>query len=172
MSVTAIQMLTAFNTVANGGLYVTPHLLKAYVSRNGRVVPAVLPKARRVVPTRVAQEMTTMLEQVVATGTGTSAAVAPYAVAGKTGTAQLVHNGTYVPDRVVSSFAGYAPAQDPQVTVMVVVFDTDQYGAQAAAPAFSRITRDALADLGIPPMGPQPPAEPLAQPQPLANGAG
>lgn len=171
MAVTAAQMITAYNTMANGGVYVAPHLVKAVIGPHGREHPVPTPAPHRVVSATVASEMTSILEQVVAAGTGTAAAVAPYAVAGKTGTAQYRGPHGYVPGRTVASFAGYAPAQDPAVTVMVVIDDSADFGAQAAAPAFATITRDALTDLAVPPAGPQPAPAPTALPQPLPGSA-
>ncbi|MHB1534673.1 MAG: peptidoglycan D,D-transpeptidase FtsI family protein [Acidimicrobiales bacterium] len=169
MSVTAVQMLAAYNTIANGGVYVPPHLVDGLVEPNGKLQRLPEPAGHRVVAAAVASEMTPMLEQVVSAGTGTAAKVAAYAVAGKTGTANLPSpTGGYQVGKVTSSFAGYAPAQNPAVTVMVVISGTDQYGAQAAAPAFATLTADALHRLEIPSGGPQPPAEASASPQPLA----
>ena len=170
MAVTAAQMVAAYNTVANHGVYVAPHLVSAVIGPRGDRHPVAVPAPHRVVSTEVASEMTGMLEQVVSAGTGTAAAVAPYAVAGKTGTAQYRGPNGYVAGRTVSSFAGYAPAQNPAVTVLVVVDDTPDYGAQAAAPAFSVITRDALEDLKVAPAGPQPSASPSALPLSGASG--
>lgn len=164
MSVTAAQMISVYNTIANGGVYVPPHLVKAVLGPHGHQHPVAEPPPHRVVPTSVAQQMTGILEQVVSAGTGTSAAVAPYAVAGKTGTAQYVGPHGYVPGYTVASFAGFAPAQKPAVTVMVVIDDTPDFGAQAAAPAFAAITRAALQDLGVSPAGPQPPPSASARP--------
>jgi len=171
IAVTAAQMISAYNTIANGGVYVPPHLVKAFLGPNGREHLVPQPQPHRVVSQNVADEMTSILEQVVSAGTGTPAQVAGYAVAGKTGTAQFDGPHGYVAGRTVASFAGFAPAQNPAITVMVVVDDTGDYGAQAAAPAFAAIARDALADLRIPPYGPQPPASPAALPQPVGAGA-
>ncbi|MHB1930874.1 MAG: peptidoglycan D,D-transpeptidase FtsI family protein [Acidimicrobiales bacterium] len=154
---TAVQMLGAINTVANGGTYVPPRLVTATVGPDGQehVLPA--PPTRRVVPTWVAKTMAGMLEQVVSNGTGVAAQIPGYAVAGKTGTSfALKPNGTYDTSRYVSSFAGFFPAQAPQVSILVVVDHTQLFGAEAAAPAFSSIARDAVLDLSIPSAGPQP----------------
>jgi cell division protein FtsI (penicillin-binding protein 3) len=172
IGVTAAQMITAYNTIADGGVYVAPHLVKALIGGHGREHILAQPKPHRVVSTEVADEMTTIFEQVVSAGTGTAAMVAPYAVGGKTGTAQYDGPDGYVAGYTDASFAGFAPAQNPAVTVMVVIDDTPDYGAQAAAPAFATITRDALTDLQIPPAGPQPPAERTALPQPVTPAAG
>lgn len=171
ISVTAAQMITAYNTIANGGVYVAPHLAKAVIGPHGHERPLPRPASHRVVSTTVAHQMTSILEQVVAAGTGTSAKVPPYAVAGKTGTAQYDGPHGYVTGYTDASFAGFAPAQKPAVTVLVTVEDTPDYGAQAAAPAFSTITRDALTDLRIPAAGSQPAAERTASPQPVTAGA-
>ncbi len=111
--------------------------------------------------------MTSMLEGVVRVGTGTAADLEPYTVAGKTGTALVpLPNGGYSSDDFVSSFAGFVPAENPAITAMVVVVGTHQYGAQASAPVFATIVRDALQELGIPPHKPAPavPGVPLATP--------
>ena len=158
-AVTAVQMIAAVNTIADGGVYVAPRLVKATVGQDGKEQPVAYPPSRRVIPAAVAAEVTAMLEQVVATGTGTSAKIPSYSVAGKTGTAyDLNPNGTgYMAGHYVSSFAGFAPAQKPAITAMVVIDNTPQFGAQASAPTFAQITSDALIDLSVPTAGPQPP---------------
>jgi cell division protein FtsI (penicillin-binding protein 3) len=169
IGVTAAQMLAAYNTIANGGVYVPPHLVDGIIGANGHEQPLTRPAPHRVVSPTVAKQMTAILEQVVSAGTGSAAKVAPYAVAGKTGTAQYRGPQGYVRGYTDASFAGFAPAQDPAVTVMVVIDDTRDYGAQASAPAFAAITRAALTDLRIPADGPQPAAQPTASPQPVAG---
>lgn len=167
IAVTAVQMLAAYNTIANGGVYVAPRLADGYVDASGteRLFPAQAP--HRVVSTLVAKEMTSMLEGVVRVGTGMAANLEPYTVAGKTGTALLtLPGGGYSNDDFVSSFAGFVPAEDPAITAMVVVNGTHQYGAVASAPVFATIVRDALQELGIPPHKPALPVPglPLATP--------
>ena len=168
-AVTAVQMLGALNTVANGGVYVPPRLVTGFVDAAGREVRLPAPAPRRVVPTWVARAITPMLEQVVATGTGVSAQVPGYAVAGKTGTALALNGrGGYDQSTFVSSFAGFLPAQHPRISILVVVDHTPLYGAEAAAPAFSAIARDAMVDFGIPSDGPQP--RPSTASVPWVNG--
>jgi cell division protein FtsI (penicillin-binding protein 3) len=167
LAVTAVQMLAAYNTVANDGVYVPPRLVDGYIGPDGRehLFPAA--PTRRVVTKRVAQEMTAMLEGVVRVGTGQAANLSPYTVAGKTGTALVPSpTGGYINNYFVSSFAGFVPAEDPAITVMVVVEGTLQYGAEASAPVFAMIARDALQELGVPPHKPAPPVPgvPLATP--------
>jgi membrane peptidoglycan carboxypeptidase len=135
----------------------------------------VIPMAgkHRVVSSTVANEMTTMLEQVVQVGTGKAANLDPYTVAGKTGTGLVPLAGSYESGHYVASFAGFVPAENPQITGMVVVDNTPDYGAAASAPTFATIARDALNAFDIPPSPKQPPAPgvPLATPA-SATGAG
>ena len=167
IAVTAVQMLAAYNTIANGGVYVAPRLADGYVAANGTEHVFPVQPSHRVVSTKVANEMTSMLEGVVRVGTGMAANLEPYTVAGKTGTALLpLPGGGYSNGDFVSSFAGFVPAEDPAITAMVVVDGTHQYGAVASAPVFATIVRDALQELGIPPHKPAPPVPgmPLATP--------
>jgi cell division protein FtsI (penicillin-binding protein 3) len=159
IAVTAVQMLAAYNTVANGGVYVPPRLVDATIDGQGREHPVAPAPQHRVVSETVAKEMTTMLDEVVRVGTGTSANLDPYTVAGKTGTGLVPSpTGGYEAGHYVASFAGFVPAEDPQITGMVVVDDTPDYGAAASAPTFATIARDALEDFSIPPMPKEPPA--------------
>ena len=89
IAVTAIQMLAAYNTIANGGVYVPPRLVDGTIDAKGKYHPIPPAATHRVVSTTVAKEMTTMLEEVVRVGTGTAANLDPYTVAGKTGTALI-----------------------------------------------------------------------------------
>ncbi len=158
IAVTAIQMLAAYNTIANGGVYVPPRLVLGTVDGRGDLHYLPHPAPHRVVSTTVADQMRTMLEQVVAVGTGTSAAVPPYTVAGKTGTSNVPKAGGYEMGHYVASFAGYVPAEDPAITAMVQIYDTPDFGATASAPAFATIARDALTELKVPPPHKLPPA--------------
>jgi len=174
ISVTAIQMLAAYNTIANGGVYVPPRLVDATIDGQGREHSLPMAPTHRVVSKAVANEMTTMLDEVVRVGTGTTANLDPYTVAGKTGTGLVPSaTGGYEAGHYVASFAGFVPAEDPQITGMVVVDNTPDYGAAASAPTFATIARDALQEFNIPPMPKQPPAPgvPLATPE-SATGAG
>jgi cell division protein FtsI (penicillin-binding protein 3) len=174
IAVTAVQMLAAYNTIANGGVYVPPRLVDATIGAGGQELPVALAARHRVVSATVARQMTTMLDEVVRVGTGTAANLDPYTVAGKTGTALVPSpTGGYELGHYVASFAGFVPAEDPQITGMVVIDDTPDYGAAASAPTFATIARDALQALRIPPMPKEPPAPgvPLATTA-TATGAG
>ena len=111
-AVTAQQILDAYNSVANGGVYVAPRLIRASVSASGTISPAAPSPAHRVIDPTTNAELVSMLEGVISSGTGTSAAIDGYTVAGKTGTAQIPdpnHLG-YITGAYVGSFAGFAPA--------------------------------------------------------------
>ena len=114
-AVTAQQVLDAYNAVANGGVFVAPRLVQATVAPDGKPTPVPARPGRRVIPAATDSELTSMLEQVVETGTGTSAFVPGYTVAGKTGTAQIPTAGGagYVPGAYMATFVGMAPATHP-----------------------------------------------------------
>jgi cell division protein FtsI (penicillin-binding protein 3) len=160
IGVTAIQMLAAYNTIANGGVYVAPKLVDGTIDAQGQEHPTAPSAEHRIVSTKVAAEMTTMLDQVVQVGTGTAASMLPYTVAGKTGTA-LVPNptkGGYIAGHYVASFAGFVPAEKPSITALVMINNTIDYGASASAPTFKTVAQDAVQELKIPPQKMQPPA--------------
>jgi cell division protein FtsI/penicillin-binding protein 2 len=107
-----------------------------------------------VIDTAVADQVRTMLEGVLAAGgTASEVSVPGYNLAGKTGTAEVAENGTYSETKFVASFIGFAPADDPQLLVAVIVDQPqgDIYGGSVAAPAFGRIAGFALPYLGVPP---------------------
>ena len=175
VGVTAIQMLAAYNTIANGGVYVAPKLVAATVNTAGVTQPTAPSPQRRVVSAQVAAEMNTMLGEVVRVGTGQEAQVSGYTVAGKTGTAQIpLQNARgYMTGVYDSSFAGFVPAEHPDLTAIVVLDETPDYGAVASAPVFGEIAADGLRDFKIAPVPAQPsaPGVPLATPQ-TAQAAG
>ncbi len=152
-AVTAQQILDAYNAVANGGVFVAPRLVRATVDPSGAVTAAKASPAHRVIDPTTNNELVQMLEGVVASGTGTEAAIDGYTVAGKTGTAQIPdpnHLG-YISGAYVGSFAGFAPAENPVLSAVVVLdHPTPIYGGAVAAPVFSTIMAYALHHYGIP----------------------
>jgi cell division protein FtsI (penicillin-binding protein 3) len=150
VSVTPIQILDAYAAIANGGILRPPHIVESVGG-----VPVRTPAGHRILTTQVAGELRTMLEGVTAPG-GTAAEIQipGYTLAGKTGTANKVVNGTYSHKDYDASFVGFAPAQDPQVAALVLV-DTPStgfvYGTEVAAPAWEQIMNFALPYLKIPP---------------------
>ena len=153
VSVSGLQLARAIGGIANGGELVTPHFLKRVDHDPGASVKWA---TKRAISARTAATMVDVLRQVVVDGTGKSAAVAGYEVAGKTGTAQkpIVGGNGYAPGKYVASFAGFLPAQDPQVLIIVTIDEpsgTIIYGAQVAAPLFSKLAAFTVGHLDIPP---------------------
>ncbi|HZR93584.1 MAG TPA: penicillin-binding protein 2 [Gaiellaceae bacterium] len=153
IAVTPIQMATAYAAVANHGVMVEPHLVDHVV---GSVRPK--PRRRRVLSRDIAQQVLSMLVNVVETGTGTSAAVPGYEVAGKTGTAAKPdpRTGGYSTTKYVASFVGIVPATNPQLVILVAVDEPQGqiWGGTVAAPVFRDIARFALQYLEVPPDNP------------------
>lgn len=159
ISVTGIQVLAAYNAIANGGVYVAPRLVAGTIDSHGVEHATPVASGHRVVSPTVAAQMTTMLDEVVRVGTGQAANLSPYTVAGKTGTASVPSPaGGYEAGHYVASFAGFVPAENPAITAMVVINDTPDYGAAASAPTFATLARDALQELKVPPEAKRPPA--------------
>jgi cell division protein FtsI (penicillin-binding protein 3) len=159
LSVNAVQMTAAVNTIANGGVRVDPSLiLGSAVTEDGDEVGTDVATTRRVVSEDAAHQMTLMMERVLdpEDGVAPAAAVPGYRVAGKTGTAQRVgedcgcYDGTFT-----VSFAGFAPADDPRFTIYVVVQNPRNGGGggSVAGPAFSRLMGYALRRYAVPPTG-------------------
>jgi cell division protein FtsI/penicillin-binding protein 2 len=148
LAVTPIQMVAAYDAIANDGVLRPPQLIKRIGEETIHE-----PNGRQVIKPRVAAEIREMLEGVLeAGGTASAVSVPGYTLAGKTGTAQVAENGGYSETKYVASFIGFAPAQDPQLLAAVIV-DQPQgeiYGGSVAAPAFGRIAEFALPYLGVP----------------------
>ena len=143
IAVTPVQMAAAYATVANGGVWLRPHLV------TGRPV-----KRRRVMSKSVSDQLMSMLRDVVIEGTGTEAEVEGYEVAGKTGTAAKPDpRGGYSQSLYVASFVGVVPASAPKLVVLVTVDEPRGaiWGGIVAAPAFQQIAHFALQYLEIPP---------------------
>jgi penicillin-binding protein 2B len=155
VQVTPIQQVTAVAAIANGGILMQPQLVESIEDPNDGSVTRVEPKAvRRVISAEAARKVGEYLEQVVTDGTGKNAFIEGYRVAGKTGTAQKVVNGEYAEGKYIVSFIGYAPVEDPQIVVYVVVDEpNDPYagGGSVAAPVFKEIMLQSLRHLGIGP---------------------
>jgi len=148
IAVTAMQMASAFSTVADNGWAVTPRI----VAQVGTKVSGVSGK-HRVIPARVARQVRSMLQTAVEAGTGTKAQIPGYDVAGKTGTAEipLTDGSGYAKGTYVGSFIGMVPADHPRLVVLVAVNGTPMSGGDCAAPAVQKIMRFALQHLEIAP---------------------
>ena len=151
IAVTPLQMVSAYATIGNGGVRVTPRLVEKVGSKRIRG-----PKATQVVSKHTADRMMSMFRDVVLEGTGTEAAIPGYTVAGKTGTAEKAENGRYV-KKYVASFVGLVPAKKPRLAILVMVDEPrgNIYGGVVAAPAFRDISRFALQYLEVPPDAPE-----------------
>ena len=149
----ALQTTDVIATIANGGVHVPSQLVDGMISPNGSTVPVPAGENQRVVSEKAADQTLRMLEGVVAEGTGKSAQVSGYRVAGKTGTAQApaAEGGGY--DGYTASFVGVLPAEDPQLAISVTLQRPRDgyYGGQAAAPVFSDVAGFAMRHLKIPP---------------------
>ncbi|HJU28588.1 MAG TPA: penicillin-binding protein, partial [Candidatus Binataceae bacterium] len=161
IAVTPIQMASAYAAIANGGVVMRPYVLKAAYDASGREILAHTPQAlRRAVSPDVAHEMNLLLRNVVNGRDGTAhlAQVSDYVVAGKTGTAQMVDpsTGRYYQSRLVASFVGFLPADDPRLVILVVLYDVahGHFGGMVAAPVFREIASGALRRLDIAPVHP------------------
>jgi cell division protein FtsI (penicillin-binding protein 3) len=161
VSSTSLQLAGAINTIANGGTYMAPKLVKATVGPDGLVTQAPAAEQRRVVSEEAAAQTRAMMREVVCRGTATRAQVDGLSVAGKTGTAfKAADNGTYFNENgeriYYSSFVGFFPADDPEVTVLVSVDEPpagtdDRFGGTAAAPVFAELAPTLIHELGIRP---------------------
>jgi cell division protein FtsI (penicillin-binding protein 3) len=152
VSVTPLQMVSAANVFAASGYLMRPRLVLGFSGSDGALVPALSPEpVRRVVSEATARRMTEILTEVVEKGTGKTAAVAGYRVAGKTGTAQKAVPGGYSKTDFIASFAGFAPAYRPELTALVILDspEGDHSGSRAAA-VFARIVERSLVHLGVP----------------------
>jgi cell division protein FtsI (penicillin-binding protein 3) len=148
-SVTPIQMATAYSAIANGGILRPPHVVAAIGGK-----PTATPAGHRIISTSTAAELRDMLRGVLADGgTASGAAIPGYDLAGKTGTANAVVNGSYSSSSYIASFIGLRPGQRPQATgrgdgrrAQGSIF-----GGSVAAPAFQKIVGWAVPYFGISP---------------------
>lgn len=155
IGVTPLQMVSAVAAIANDGMLMKPYVVSEIRDADNHILRQVPPQAkRRVISRETARSVTKILEGVVTDGTGTHAAIPGFRVAGKTGTAQKIdpRTGAYSASRFVASFAGYAPAGNPQLAMIVVIDEPlgDTQGGAVAAPVFSRVGEQVLSYLGVP----------------------
>ncbi|CAL9431427.1 Penicillin-binding protein PbpB [Streptomyces sp. enrichment culture] len=161
VSVNAMQAASVYSTIANGGVRIEPTLVRGTTGPDGRFTPAPEPEKRRVVSEKTAKTLARMLESVVddEEGTGTKARIPGYRVAGKTGTANRVDPATGKYHGYTSSFAGFAPADKPRITVYCVIQNATQgsyFGGQICGPVYKQVMEFALKTLQVPPTGAEP----------------
>jgi cell division protein FtsI (penicillin-binding protein 3) len=155
VAVTPLQMASVYATIANGGTWIQPRLVRSVRAPDGSVKEADASPTRRVLRPSTAKVLAQMLAYAVQDGTGEAAQIPGYQVAGKTGTAKkLDHNGHYT-NRYVASFIGFLPASAPRLVVATIIDEPQTvYGGVAAAPLFQEVARAAIQRLGIRPAPP------------------
>jgi len=162
ISVNAIQLASAVSAIANGGILLKPHIVKAITDEKGQVCKQVKPEpVRRVIREETAKTMRDIMEGVVIRGTGKGAAIANCRVAGKTGTAQICEEGGrgYVSGKYLASFIGFLPVENPQLVVGVFIAEPSKnghFGGTVSTPAFKKISQAAMGQLKIHPRIPDP----------------
>jgi cell division protein FtsI (penicillin-binding protein 3) len=157
VAVTLVQLANSYATLANDGVAVQPRIVRGTVGDDGRLTPAAAPTVREVISADAARQVRQMLEEAVAGehGTGARAAVPGYSVAGKTGTARKPNEGARgYSSEYIATFVGFAPVDDPQLVVAVMVDEPRPfYGGLVAAPVFSEVMQAALTARRILPDG-------------------
>ncbi|WP_279632458.1 peptidoglycan D,D-transpeptidase FtsI family protein [Streptomyces bauhiniae] len=166
-SINAMQAASVYSTIANGGVRVAPTLVRGTKGADGRFAPAPKPKKTRVVSEKTAKTVAQMLESVVddEQGTGVKARIPGYRVAGKTGTANRVDPATGRYHGYTSSFAGFAPADKPRVTVYCAIQNATSgsyFGGQICGPVYKQVMEFALKTLQVPPTGAKAAALPVS----------
>ncbi|MFE7807239.1 peptidoglycan D,D-transpeptidase FtsI family protein [Streptomyces sp. NPDC057430] len=161
LSVNAMQATSVYSTIANGGVRIEPTLVRGTKGPDGRFTPAPAPKETRVVSDKTAKTLAQMLESVVGDeeGTGTKARIPGYRVAGKTGTANRVDPELGRYKGYTASFAGFAPADDPQITVYCAIQNPTKgsyFGGQICGPIYKKVMEFALKTLHVAPTGSEP----------------
>jgi len=156
IGISALQLASLISTIANDGLHVPPRIVAGTIApQNAPQTIAFQPaEGTRVISSLTAAEMRQMLQGVVLHGTGRKALLEGYSSAGKTGTAQKVDaaTGAYSKTKYVASFAGFAPINDPQIAVVVILDSAVglHQGGQVSAPVFQRITQQVLEYMHVP----------------------
>ncbi|WP_327298143.1 MULTISPECIES: penicillin-binding protein 2 [unclassified Streptomyces] len=164
LSLSALQAASVYSTIANGGVRVQPSLISGTKGPDGRFTPSPAPRKSRVVSEQTAKTVSRMLESVVSDveGTGISARIPGYRVAGKTGTANRVDPKTGRYSGYTASFAGFAPADNPRVTVYCAIQNPtsgSHFGGSTCGPVYKKVMEFALKTLQTPPTGQK--ADPL-----------
>ncbi|MEU8776044.1 penicillin-binding protein 2 [Streptomyces sp. NPDC048606] len=179
LSLNAMQAASVYSTIANGGERVTPTLVRGSKGPDGRFNPAPAPERTRVISAETAKTLAEMLESVVddQEGTGTKARIPGYRVGGKTGTSNRVDPATGRYKGYTASFAGFAPADNPRVTVYCAIQNPTKgsyFGGQICGPIYKTVMEFALKTLQVPPSGSAPAGLPVtydAAPPPAAPSA-
>lgn len=158
VAMTPLQVLNVYNIIANDGRQIPPQLVGDVISAEGLRVGPDVPSQSQVISPETAHDLTDMLVAVVDSGTGKRAAVENYLIAGKTGTARKpLPTGGYEDEdgnyRYITTFAGFFPAEDPVISIIVVMDEPQNsiYASQTSAPTFALLAREAIRHFHIPP---------------------
>ncbi|MEU7486287.1 penicillin-binding transpeptidase domain-containing protein [Streptomyces sp. NPDC042319] len=167
LSLNAVQAASVYSTIANGGERIAPSLVRGTKGPDGRYAAGPKPKKTRVVSPKTAKTLARMLESVVddQEGTGTAAKIPGYRVGGKTGTSNRVDPKTGRYHGYTASFAGFAPADKPRITVYCAVQNPTKgsyFGGQVCGPIYKQVMQFALKTLQVPPTGAEAPRLPVA----------
>ncbi|OEJ51187.1 cell division protein [Streptomyces agglomeratus] len=167
LSLNAMQAASVYSTIANGGVRIQPTLVRGTKGPDGRFTPAPAPKKTRVVSEKTARTLATMLESVVddEEGTGTKARIPGYRVGGKTGTSNRVDPATGRYKGYTASFAGFAPADKPRITVYCAIQNPTRgsyFGGQICGPIYKQVMEFALKTLQVAPTGSKPARLPVS----------
>ncbi|MEU2781278.1 penicillin-binding protein 2, partial [Streptomyces sp. NPDC007110] len=167
LSLNAMQAASIYSTIANGGVRVEPTLVRGAKGPDGQFTEVPEPRKTRVISAKTAKTLARMLESVVddREGTGTKARIPGYRVAGKTGTANRVDPATGKYRGYTSSFAGFAPADKPRITVYCAIQNATQgnyFGGQICGPIYKQVMEFALKTLQVPPTGAKPASLPVS----------
>jgi cell division protein FtsI (penicillin-binding protein 3) len=153
VTVTPLQIVRMVSAVANGGILYHPYVVKKVQHPQNGILSQTEPHGERVISSETAAKLQDMLESVVTEGTAKAGKLEGYTAAGKTGTAQKVEGGHYSQTKVVASFAGFAPAINPVISMIVMVDEPvgAHHGGDVAAPVFKRVAEQVLRYMSVPP---------------------
>ncbi len=169
IAVTPLQLITAMSAIANDGVLMKPYIVKAVYNEDGSIYEETTPhEVRRVISQETDKTLVGLLEQVVATGGGGKAKVKGYRIGGKTGTAQKINTEGvgYKEGCYIASFCGFAPVDDPEVTLLVIIDEPsggNYYGGQIAAPVAAKIFQQLFRYLNV-----EPSSDPFEEKTPAA----
>lgn len=157
ISISPIQLITAFSAIANQGMLMKPYLVKAIFNNKGEIIKEFHPESReRTITQHTSKQVVSILKTVVAKGgTGENAFIPGFEIAGKTGTAQKVDPEikNYSNSKMISSFIGFLPADNPKLTILIIIDEPQgiPYGGTVAAPIFKEAASQIIRYLNIPP---------------------
>ncbi len=157
VGVTPIQLVSAMQSIANNGVRLRPHVVKAVVDSEGNVVKRFEPvEINRPISADTARKVRTILLNVCEKGTGKRARIPGYQIGGKTGTAQVVDHGVYASGKYTASFLGIAPVDNPRIVCLVKIEEPYPvfWGGVVAAPVFHNVVKESLWKLGVRPNQP------------------